>query len=407
MWGGKRIILGVTGSIAAYKACELVSRLTQAGAEVHVIMTEAATRLLGPATLRELSRQPVCVDLFSELGNRPVAHVRLAEAADLILVAPATANVLGKVVAGVADDFLTTTIMASQAPVLFAPAMNSRMWRNPVVQGNVQRLQGLGYGFVGPASGWLACGEVDTGRLAPIEEILAEAARMVAAKDLAGRRVLITAGPTREALDPVRFLSNRSSGRMGYALAETARRRGAEVTLVSGPVSLPPPAGVKLIRVETAEEMRQASLDLAGSSDAVVLAAAVADYRPAEVATRKLKRRSGEVTLRLVANPDIAREVGASRRPGQVLVGFAAETEDLLGNAEAKRQAKGLDLMVANLVGIPGSGFDSETNSVAILGPEGVLAELSERPKSEVADRIWDAVVERWIGGKRPSRRNA
>lgn len=398
MWEGKRVILGVTGSIAAYKACELVSRLTQAGAEVHVVMTEAATKLVGAATLRELSRHPVCTDLFADdLGARPVAHVRLAEAADLVIVAPATANVLGKVASGVADDFLTTTIMAAAGvPCLFAPAMNARMWRNPVVQGNVERLQSLGYGFVGPASGWLACGEVDTGRLASSDEILAAAERLLAPKDLGGRRVVITAGPTREPLDPVRYISNRSSGKMGYALAEAACRRGAEVELVSGPVSLPPPRGVRVTAVETAEEMRRATLALSPAADAVVLAAAVADYRPVETADRKLKRGAERLSVELTANPDIAREVGAARRAGQVLVGFAAETEDLLANAEAKLRTKGLDLIVANRVGVPGSGFDSDTNSVVILCPEGRVAELSERPKAEIAERIWDAVVERW-----------
>ncbi|MDI6871545.1 MAG: bifunctional phosphopantothenoylcysteine decarboxylase/phosphopantothenate--cysteine ligase CoaBC [Bacillota bacterium] len=400
MWEGKKVVVGVTGSIAAFKACELVSRLTQAGAEVHVVLTRAATNLVAPATFRELSRHPVCVDLFAELAGRPVAHVSLAEAADVVVVAPATANVLGKVAAGVADDFLTTTIIATRAPVLFAPAMNVRMWQNPVVQANVERLKGVGYHFVGPATGWLACGETGEGRLAPVEEILTAAGRLLKAADLAGRRVLITAGPTREPLDPVRFISNRSSGRMGYALAEAARRRGAEVELVSGPVALAPPPGVRVTQVETAGEMRQATLELAAAADAVVLAAAVADYRPAEPAPHKLKRTADEAVVRLVANPDIAREVGSARRPGQVLVGFAAETEDLLRNAEAKRRAKGLDLIVANLVGMAGSGFDAETNSVIILGPEGPVAELEQRPKSEVAERIWDAVVERWTGGE-------
>lgn len=405
MWEGKRVVVGVTGSIAAYKACELVSRLTQAGADVNVVMTRAATNLVGPVTLRELSRHPVSVDLFQELAARPVPHVSLAAEADLVVVAPATANVLGKVAAGVADDFLTTTILATRAPVLFAPAMNVRMWENPVVQANVARLKGFGYHFVGPESGWLACGETATGRLSPVEEILAAAESLLGAGDLAGRRVLITAGPTREPLDPVRFLSNRSSGRMGYALAEVARRRGAEVDLVAGPVALEAPAGVRVTPVETAEEMRRAVLELFPAADAVVLAAAVADYRPAERAAQKLKRQKDEVAVRLVANPDIAREVGEGRRPGQVLVGFAAETEDLVRNAEAKRQAKGLDLIVANLVGVPGSGFDTETNSVVVLGPEGTLGELERRPKVEVAERIWDAVKQRWTGGTRPRRR--
>jgi phosphopantothenoylcysteine decarboxylase/phosphopantothenate--cysteine ligase len=405
MWEGKRVVFGVTGSIAAYKACELVSRLTQAGAVVNVVLTPAASHLVSAATLRELSRNPVGVDLFTGLAGRPMAHVSLAEAADLVLVAPATANLLGKVAAGVADDLLTTTILAARAPVLFAPAMNVRMWQNPAVQANVGRLREFGYHFVGPASGWLACGEVGEGRLASLADIIEAAERLVGPADLGGRRVLITAGPTREPLDPVRFLSNRSSGRMGYALAEAARRRGAEVDLVSGPVALAPPAGVRMVRVETAEEMRQATLQLLPGADVVVLAAAVADYRPAERVPHKLKRTASETALRLVANPDIAREVGGLRRPGQVLVGFAAETENLRRNAEAKRKAKGLDLIVANLVGVAESGFESETNSVVILGPEGPEAELERRPKSEVAERIWDAVVERWTGRKQTGRR--
>lgn len=396
MWEGKRVLVGVSGSIAAYKACELVSLLTQAGAEVHVVMTKAAANLVGPPTLRELSRHPVMVDMFGELPGRPVAHVSLAEAADLVVVAPATGNVLGKVANGIADDFLTTTIMATRAPVLFAPAMNARMWQNPVVQANVARLVAFGYRFVGPGAGWLACGEVGEGRMVSPPEILAAAEGLLAPEDMAGRRVLITAGPTREPVDPVRFLSNRSSGRMGYALAEAARQRGAEVDLISGPVSLPPPPGVRVRKVETAEEMRKAALEFYAASDAVVLAAAVADYRPAEVAVGKLKRRTAETTLKLVANPDIAREVAAGRRAGQVMVGFAAETEDLLEHATVKRKAKGLDLIVANLVGVEGSGFESETNSVVILSADGVVARVECRPKREVAERIWDAVVQRW-----------
>ncbi|MGE5508724.1 MAG: bifunctional phosphopantothenoylcysteine decarboxylase/phosphopantothenate--cysteine ligase CoaBC [Chitinophagales bacterium] len=397
MWEGRKVLVGVTGSIAAYKACELVSRLVQAGAEVNVMMTEAATKLVGPATLRELSRHPVCTDLFTaDLHVRPVAHVGLAEWADLVIVAPVTANVLGKVASGIADDFLTTTLMATAAPVVFAPAMNFRMWQNPVVQQNVARLKALGCRFVHPEAGWLACGERGEGRLAPVERILAEAAQVFAAADLAGRRVLITAGPTREALDPVRFISNRSSGRMGWALAETARRRGAEVELVAGPVALPDPPGVQVTRVESAVELREATLARAGGADAIVLAAAVADYRPAEAAAQKLKRTGEDLVVRLVPNPDVAAEVAMRRRAGQVLVGFAAETESLVTNAKAKLERKGLDLIVANLVGVPGSGFDSETNSVVILDETGVVAEVEARPKTEVAERIWDAVAKRW-----------
>lgn len=397
MWEGRKVLVGVTGSIAAYKACELVSRLVQAGAEVNVMMTEAATKLVGPATLRELSRHPVCTDLFTaDLHVRPVAHVGLAEWADLVIVAPVTANVLGKVASGIADDFLTTTLMATAAPVVFAPAMNFRMWQNPVVQQNVARLKALGCRFVHPEAGWLACGERGEGRLAPVERILAEAAQVFAAADLAGRRVLITAGPTREALDPVRFISNRSSGRMGWALAETARRRGAEVELVAGPVALPDPPGVQVTRVESAVELCEATLARAGGADAIVLAAAVADYRPAEAAAQKLKRTGEDLVVRLVPNPDVAAEVAMRRRAGQVLVGFAAETESLMTNAKAKLERKGLDLIVANLVGVPGSGFDSETNSVVILDETGVVAEVEARPKTEVAERIWDAVAKRW-----------
>lgn len=397
MWEGKKVLVGVTGSIAAYKACELVSRLVQAGAEVNVMMTAAATQMVGPATLRELSRHPVCTDLFAgDHHTRPVAHVSLAEWADVVIVAPVTANVLGKVSAGVADDFLTTTLMATEAPVVLAPAMNFRMWRNPVVQGNVARLQSLGYRFVSPEGGWLACGAHGEGRLAPVDRILGVAAETLSGGDLSGLKVLITAGPTREALDPVRYLTNRSSGRMGWALAEAARRRGAEVELVAGPVAFPDPAGVRVTRVESALEMREATLARAGDADAIVLAAAVADYRPAETAAQKVKRGEGDLVVRLLPNPDIAAEVGAARRPGQVLVGFAAETEDLLEQAAGKLTRKGLDLIVANLVGVPGSGFDSETNSVTILGRAGVVAEVEGRPKTEVAERIWDAVAERW-----------
>lgn len=419
----KHVVLGVTGGIAAYKACDLASKLTQRGVQVHVIMTEHAARFVCPATFRELTGQPVVVDMFAENPGLPIAHIALARMADLLLIAPATANVIGKMAAGIADDALTTTALAVEAPVLLAPAMNTKMWEKPVLQENLAKLRQRGVLIVGPAEGVLACGEVGAGRLAPVEEILAAALHLLGLEEgaarkagtgtagtasvpptageasLAGWRVLVTAGPTQEPLDPVRFLSNRSSGKMGYAIAAAASARGAQVTLVSGPVALQPPAGVEVVAVQTAQEMADAVARRLDSCDVFVAAAAVADFRPATVQPEKIKKQEGTETLelRLVRTPDILAMAGERRRQrggqgGPILVGFAAETgsRNLIDLARDKLQRKGVDLVVANDVTAAGSGFGTDTNQVHLVWAGGQVESWPLLRKDEVARRLWN-----------------
>lgn len=389
----KRILLGVTGSIAAYKAVELLRELLRRGAEVTCVLTEGAQRFVAPLTFATLSRREVLADMYTLDYERRIGHIAAAERADLLLVAPATAHTLARFAHGLADDFLANIYLASTAPVLLAPAMDADMWRHPATQANVEVLRRRGVRFVGPASGELASGLVGPGRLAEGGEILAAVEDLLAARrDLAGQVVLVTAGPTEEPLDPVRFLSNRSSGRMGYALAAAARDRGARVILVSGRTALAPPAGVECLEVQTAQEMFDAVMDRLPETTILIGAAAVADYRPVERAAHKAKKRGEAISLTLEPTPDILAEAGG-RKGDRLLVGFAAETRDLLENAREKLRKKNLDLVVANDVTEAGAGFAVETNRVTILGRDGGVEALPLLSKIEAAHRILDRVL--------------
>ncbi|HVM11950.1 MAG TPA: bifunctional phosphopantothenoylcysteine decarboxylase/phosphopantothenate--cysteine ligase CoaBC [Actinomycetota bacterium] len=390
---GRTVLLGVTGGIAAYKAALLARLLREDGAEVQVVMTPSATRFIGPDTFAALTGRSVHSDVF----ERPeaVLHVRLAREADLAVVAPATANLLARLALGLADDLLSSTLLELRAPVVVAPAMHTGMWSSAATRTNLATLRDRGVRIVGPVEGALAAGDRGMGRMAEPDEILAEVrAALAGPGDLAGRRLLVTAGPTHEPIDPVRFIGNRSSGKMGYAVAAAAARRGAAVTLVSGPTRLDPPPGVEVVRVETAEEMRSAVLARLDDSDAVVKAAAVADFRPARSATRKLKKEAGVPDLGLEPTPDILREVG-ERAGERVLVGFAAETEDLETAGRRKLAEKGLDLVVVNEVGSPGTGFDADTNRAMILSAGGDDEPLRDWTKVELAEAICDRIAKR------------
>jgi len=390
----KTVILGVTGGIAAYKAAEVASILVKSGAEVHVVMTEAATKFVTPLTFRTLSRNPVSVDMFSDPGEWNVRHVALAERADIVVVAPATANCVGKVACGIADDLLTTIIMATKAPVLFVPSMNQAMYENPVFRANLERLRALGYRAMEPGTGYLACGAQGKGRMPEPEEIVREIETIICVeKDLAGFSVIVTAGPTEEPLDPVRHISNRSSGKMGYAVAEAARDRGAGVVLVSGPTALADPGGVEVVHVRTAREMLDAVMGRLEKADAVIGAAAPADWRPAKVAPRKLRKGAGPMTLELEACEDIIGTVG-KHKGKRVVVGFAAETHDLLEHAAAKLEAKNLDFIVANDVTRPGAGFGSDFNEAKIMHRDGRVDAVPLMPKRELAHKILDEVAQ-------------
>src|SRR5580765_3172822 len=391
---GLRVLLGVSGGIAAYKAAILARLLIAEGCDVRVVMTGAATRFVGPDTFAALTRNAVHTDLFERTDT--VLHVRLAHEADLAVVAPATANILAKLALGVADDLLTSALSEAQCPLVLAPAMHTGMWTNPATQANVRTLVDRGAHVVGPGEGPLAAGDEGVGRMAEPEEILAAARRAAASAraggDLAGRTVLVTAGPTHEPIDAVRFLGNRSSGRMGYAVAAEAAARGARVTLVSGPVERPEPRGVEVVQVETAEEMAAAVFERFPAVDAVVMAAAVADYRPARVAAGKLKKEDGPPELRLEPTEDILATLG-KRREHQVLVGFAAETTDFETQGRRKLEQKGADLLVVNQVGAAGTGFGSDTNRAAILSREAGDSALREWTKATLAREICDRLV--------------
>jgi phosphopantothenoylcysteine decarboxylase / phosphopantothenate---cysteine ligase len=393
---GATIVVGVGGGIAAYKAAELVRLFDKAGATVRVVMTARAQEFIGPLTFQALTRHPVFTDLFSLTEEASIGHIQLADAADLVVIAPATANVIARLAAGMSDDALTAVCLATRARVLLAPSMNVNMWQHPLTEANVKRLMDVaGYQVVGPGDGFLACRWTGPGRLAEPADIVEAAALLLSRQDLAGRSVVIDAGPTHEPVDPVRFLGNRSSGKMGFALAAAARRRGANVTLVAGPTSLPDPVGVAVVRVETAREMQRAVEAAVPEADAVILAAAVADFRPATAATDKLKR--GELgkkaSIALAENPDILASLGRARRgPRPVLVGFAAETRDVAAHARAKLAAKKCDLIVANDVAEPGSGFGTDTNRVILVGPDGD-EEVARADKAVVAHRILDRVA--------------
>ena len=391
MLKGKHVVLGVTGGIAAYKACEVVSRLRKLHAEVDVIMTENATRLVQPLTFETLSNRPVCVDTFSRIESWDVKHISLAQKADIMVVAPATANIMAKLAHGIADDMLSTTLLATKAPILLAPAMNTGMWTAEITQQNLHTLLNRGVKTVGPDSGFLACGDTGSGRMSePAEIVKVIQSILCPQKDLEGLKVLVTAGPTVERIDPVRYLTNDSSGKMGYAIAEAAHARGAEVTLVSGPVHIPAPTGVSVVPVTSTMSLYDAMMDHCGSQDIIIQAAAPADYRVEHVADQKIKKQSGEpFTLTLVENPDIAKAVGERKLPGQVLVGFAAETQNVLDNARFKLEKKNLDLIVANDVTAEGAGFGVDTNIVTLISRNDSTP-LPKMSKREVADRILD-----------------
>lgn len=391
MLKGKEIVLGVTGGIAVYKAVELLRLLVKAGATVHVVMTKGAKQFVTPLTFQTLSGNPVHSELFNLISEQEIGHISLAERADLFIIAPATANCIGKLACGIADDLLTTTVMATRAPVLIAPAMNVNMYHNPIYRENEERLKKHGYLFVAPACGMLACGYEGEGKLQAPEVILEEAVAALTPKRLAGERVLVTAGPTLEEIDPVRFISNHSSGKMGYAIARQARLRGAEVTLVTGPAALSAPHGVKLVRVQSAAEMRDAVLDALERTDIVIKAAAVADYRPRSRSGQKMKKSEAELCIELEKNPDILAEIGAMKG-GRLLVGFAAETQELVKNAGAKLKTKNLDLVVANDVSQEGAGFNVDTNIVKLLYRDGRVEALPMMGKDELAGEILERV---------------
>ncbi|CAN5685688.1 bifunctional phosphopantothenoylcysteine decarboxylase/phosphopantothenate--cysteine ligase CoaBC [soil metagenome] len=392
-FAGRRIVLGVSGGIAAYKAIQLARDLTQAGAAVEVVLTPGALEFLRPLTFEALTGRAAYTTAF--VSGDPLLHIRLARDADAVVVAPATANFLARAAAGMADDLLAATLLATEAPVVLCPAMNDRMYAHPQTQANLRRLGEIGYRIAGPGVGPLAWGEgVGPGRLLESAEILAHVGRVLEGEGpLSGRRIVVSAGPTREVIDPVRYLSNRSSGRMGYAIAAAAWRRGAEVTLVSGPSGLEPPAGASLVRVQSAEEMRGAIAEALPKADALVMAAAVADFRPAEPAGAKIKKeKQGVPELRLEPTPDVLRATRELRPSGCVVVGFALETDDVLANGRRKLESKGLDLLVVNDATEPGAGFEVATNRVTLLQPGREDEELPLLSKDEVADRILDRV---------------
>ena len=388
------VVLGVTGGIAVYKACELLRLLQKRGIDVFVVMTQNACRFVAPLTFETLSGHPVAVDTFDRPQTWEVEHIALAKRADLFLIAPATANIIGKMACGIADDMLSTTVMATRAPVLVAPAMNTGMWENAAVQQNVETLRTRGVEIVAPVSGHLACGDSGAGKLEDVEVIAERACEMLfAKKDMEGLRVMVTAGPSREALDPVRYISNRSSGKMGYAIAQAAQKRGAEVTLLSGPVAIEAPQGVKLVPFTTTQELLDRASELAQEQDLLIQAAAPADYRAKEIAPQKIKKQGGEpMTFTLVENPDVAATLGKAKRSGQVFVGFAAETNDVLAHAKDKLTRKNLDMIVANDVTRPGAGFDVDTNIVTLITKDGQEA-LPMMSKAEVAQRILDRAL--------------
>ncbi|MCZ8520204.1 MULTISPECIES: bifunctional phosphopantothenoylcysteine decarboxylase/phosphopantothenate--cysteine ligase CoaBC [Paenibacillus] len=400
MLQGKTVVLGVCGGIAAYKAAALCSKLTQAGAQVRVIMTESAAKFVAPLTFQALSRHEVAIDTFDEKDPSVVMHIDLADRADAVVVAPATANLIGKMALGLADDMLSTTLLATTAPVFVAPAMNVHMLAHPAVQANLQTLASRGVRFIEPGVGQLACGYVGKGRLAEPEEIAGVLQSYFADEGLLrGRRLLVTAGGTVERIDPVRYLTNDSSGKMGYAIAEEARRMGAAVTLVTGRASVPVPAGVEVVRVESALDMREAVLYRMESQDIIIKAAAVADYRPAEAEQQKIKKKSEDMTLQLVKNPDILAELG-ERKTTQFLVGFAAETQNVEAFATEKLKRKRSDLLVANDVTVEGAGFGTDTNLVRIYDQGGLVEALPMLSKQEVAARLLALIAKRLPKGE-------
>jgi phosphopantothenoylcysteine decarboxylase/phosphopantothenate--cysteine ligase len=394
--GGKKVLLGVTGGIGAYKAAELVRIFIREGAEVSVVMTENATRFITPLTMETLSRNPVGLEMFSLTEERTISHIDRAGSADVFVVAPATANYIGKAAIGIADDLITTITLAVRCPLIVAPAMNSRMWSHPSVVQNIAVLQSRGVGVVPPEEGELACGEEGPGRLADPRNIVEAVARTFSSRDLEGIRILVTAGPTREPIDPVRFLSNRSTGRMGFALAEAAALRGGEVTLIAGPVSLPAPPAKSYREVCTAEEMYNEVRDALPDSDWLIMSAAVADFRPSSISVEKIKKGGKDsLSLELSRNPDILREV-AALKGSRLFIGFAAETKDPVEGAKRKMKKKKLDLIVANDVSGTETGFASEENRATLIDRNGNMEDLPRMPKRVMADRILDNALKIW-----------
>ena len=396
MLNNKNILLGVSGGVAVYKSCELVSRLKKQAAEIDVIMTEAAAKFVAPLTFQSLSLNQVVVDMFEEPKYWEIGHISLAQKADLVVIAPATANIIGKLANGIADDMLSTTVMASRAPVLIAPAMNTAMYENPVVQKNIETLKNLGYMFVDPVEGRLACGDVGKGKMAEPSEIEKRIVEILTPKqDLSGKTVLVTAGPTQEAIDPVRFITNHSTGKMGFAVAEKAASRGARVILVSGPSGIKTPAGIERVEVVSAMDMYNKVMELYKDADIIIKSAAVADYAPVEASREKLKKGDEDMVIKLKKNPDILQELG-KQKGERVLIGFAMETQNLLDNAKAKVVKKNLDFIVANDLNTEGAGFGTDTNIVLIIDRNGTIESLPKMTKSDLADYILDkALVQR------------
>ena len=395
MLTGKNILVCISGGIAAYKAADIVSKLRKSKANVNVIMTEAATNFITPLTLRELSCNPVVVSMWEKVTNWNVEHIALASKADLILIAPATANIIGKLANGIADDMLTTTVMATKAPVYIAPAMNTNMYQNQIVQDNITKLSHYGYNLIEPESGMLACGIEGLGRLPEPEKIVTIVKNhfKIDSQALKNKKILITAGGTIEPLDPIRYIGNRSSGKMGYAIAKEAVLRGAEVVLVSGPTALPAPEGVRLISIETAAQMRKAVLREFNDTDITIKASAVADYHPRNVSDIKIKKSDQSMTVVLEKNPDILMELGSIKTAEQLLIGFAAETNDLIKYAKSKVEKKNLDMIIANDVSLPGAGFNSNTNIVKILYKNGTVESLEKMSKHKLASIIIDKII--------------
>ena len=393
----KCVVIGVTGGIAVYKALDVISALRKKDVEVHVIMTESASKFVNPLTFQSISQNMVVTDMFAEPKAWEIQHISLAQKADLMLIAPATANIIGKVANGISDDMLSTTIMAAaKAKVIFAPAMNTNMYQNKIVQNNIEKLKEFGYGFIEPASGRLACGDVGVGKLADVNTIVERVLAELNDKeqDLKGKKVLISAGPTIAPIDPVRYITNRSTGKMGYAIAEEARDRGAEVILVSGPTNLNPPKDVKIINIKTNEDMKNEIFDNFEWADIVIKSAAVADYKPKEYSKDKIKKGEGDFNLCLTRDNDILKSLG-DMKTHQGLVGFAAESNDVLENAEKKLKNKNLDFIVANDITSSDTGFGSEDNKVVILSKNNEKLELEKMSKKEVASNIFDMILEK------------
>lgn len=393
----KCVVIGVAGGIAVYKALDVISALRKKDIEVHVIMTESASKFVNPLTFQSISQNMVITDMFAEPKAWEIQHISLAQKADLMLIAPATANIIGKVANGIADDMLSTTIMAAaKAKVIFAPAMNTNMYENRIVQGNIEKLKSYGYEFIEPASGRLACGDIGIGKLADVNTIVERVLAELSDKeqDLKGKKVLVSAGPTIVPIDPVRYLTNRSTGKMGYAIAEEARDRGAEVILVSGPTNLNPPKNVKIINIKTNEEMKNEIFNNFEWADIVIKSAAVADYKPKEYSKEKIKKGEGDLNICLTRDNDILKSLG-DIKTHQILVGFAAESNDVLKNAEKKLKNKNLDFIVANDITSSDTGFGSEDNKVVIISKNNEKLELEKMSKKEVASNIFDMILEK------------